>query len=302
MLSLDVSRAPKNLLLGTSSFSTDDWRGAFYPEDAKPAEYLAHYATQLPTVEIDATWYAAPSRETVAGWVRKTPPGFVFSAKVPREITHEKRLEGCEAEWARFLSVMEGLGDRRGPLLLQFPYVAKGKDADEYLTGDAFRARLARFLPQLSPDWQYVVEVRNEKWVAPPLLDLLRSRGVALALIDYYTMPGPEKLARLGNPMTANFGYVRFLGNHKQMDERVAQARAAEGRDRDWDRLVVDRTDETRRWAASIREWMRAADNFYVYFNNHFAGFAPGSVALFLKMWEEMEGETSMSHDAPGVE
>ena len=140
----------------------------FYPGDAKPGDYLAMYARQVRTVEIDATWYAMPSRETVAGWARRTPPGFVFSAQVPREITHEKGLEGCEAEWSRFLHAMEALGDKRGPLLFQFPYVAKGKDADEYRTADAFRARLAKFLPQIPADWPCVVEVRNEKWVAEP--------------------------------------------------------------------------------------------------------------------------------------
>lgn len=290
MLRLDVSHLPANLLVGTSSFSTADWCGAFYPERLPAHEFLAFYAKRLRTVEIDATWHAMPSARTVATWARRVPPRFVFSCKVPKEITHEKGLVGCEAEWTQFLRAMEALGEKRGPLLFQFPYVAKGRDANEWRTGDDFRARLARFIPSLPDGWRYVVEVRNEKWVGAPLLDLLRGRAIAFALIDYYTMPGPEALASRGDVLTAGFGYVRFLGNHRTMDEMVARARQEEGRTRDWDRLLVDRTEETRRWAGAIRRWLSAAESFYVYFNNHFAGFAPGSLDLFLRLWRETEG------------
>ncbi len=287
LLTIDTSPLPETVLVGTSSFSTEDWCGVFYPQDLRPGDYLSFYATQLRTVEIDATWYAMPSRETVAAWARKVPPGFVFSAKVPKEITHEKALENCDADWARFLSAMEALGDRRGPLLFQFPYVAKGKDADEYRTGDDFRRRLARFLPSLPRDWEYVVEVRNEKWIAPPLLDLLRSRGIALALVAYYTMPALDEMLRRADPVTADFLYVRFLGNHKSMDERVARLRAEGARARDWDAIAVDRTEEMRAWVRSIRELLGGGRVSYLYFNNHYAGFAPGSIARFLEVWQE---------------
>jgi uncharacterized protein YecE (DUF72 family) len=289
VLDLNFSALPEDLLVGTSSFGTDDWRGVFYPAGLAPAEYLRFYAARFATVEIDATWYSSPSRRTVEAWVQKVPDGFVFSAKVPRSITHDRYLEGCDEEWSRFLEAMDRLGEKRGPLLFQFPYVAKGKDAEEYRTGADFRRRLAAFLPKLPTSGQYVVEVRNEKWIADPLLDLLRAHNVALAFVHYYTMPTAASLLVRCDPVTADFAYIRFLGHHNEMDRKVAAARAEGARERDWERLIVDRTAETRAWIGPIRELLRRGRKTYVYFNNHFAGFAPGSIELFLKVWREMD-------------
>src|SRR5512135_678937 len=127
---------PPNLLVGTSSWSTRDWCGSFYPEDIDPAEMISYYSRQLPTVEIDSTWYSMPSRAMVDAWAARTPEGFIFSAKVPRVISHEKYLEGCEQDLGEFLKVISQLKEKLGPLILQFPYVAKGKDPHEYATGE----------------------------------------------------------------------------------------------------------------------------------------------------------------------
>ena len=87
------------LRIGASSWSAESWEGAFYPAGMHPADYLAHYAAHFDTVEIDATFYRTPTERMVDGWRDKTPPGFLFTAKVPRIITHEKLLEGCGDEY-----------------------------------------------------------------------------------------------------------------------------------------------------------------------------------------------------------
>ena len=127
-------RFPPNMLVGTSSWSSRDWCGSFYPESVDPGEMIRLYAGQLPTVEIDSTWYRIPDLKMIKSWKSRTPKGFVFSAKVPKVITHDKYLEDCETELKGFLSVMSGLDDKLGPLLLQFPYMAKGRDPQEYET------------------------------------------------------------------------------------------------------------------------------------------------------------------------
>ncbi|MFN0149697.1 MAG: DUF72 domain-containing protein [bacterium] len=289
MLEIDSSRAPANLLLGTSSFSSADWRGAFYPEGTKPADFLTHYAAQLRTVEIDATWHAMPARRTFEEWARKTPNAFVFALKVPKTITHEKYLEGCEDEWARFLDASDALGAKRGPLIFQFPYVAKGKDAEEYATGRDFVRRLEAFLPLVPREVAAAVEVRNEKWLTKPLLDCLRAHAVALVLVDYYTMPAPARLfaPSAPDPVTAPFCVVRFLGHHRDMDALVARLRAEKGKTREWDELVVDRSRETRAWIPAIQRLLERNLKVFAYFNNHYAGFAPGSIDLFLRLWRE---------------
>lgn len=289
MLALDLSPLPPGVRLGTSSFSAADWTGLVYPPGTRPGDYLVHYARLFPTVEIDATFYAVPSRPTVAGWTAKTPDGFTFSLKVPREITHERGLVDCREEWRRFLAALEPLGRKRGPLLFQFPYMARQADPREYETGDGFCARLAAFLPQLPADARAVVEVRNAKWLAPPLLDLLRERGVALALTAYYTMPGLAELLRGPDPLTGPFAYVRFLGDHRRMDALVAQARRERGKQREWDELLVDKQAELRGWVNALRAWAARGFEIYAYVNNHYAGCAPLTAAQIVAMWAGRE-------------
>ncbi len=286
-MDLDLSALPPGLRVGTSSFSSSDWRGSFYPAGMEPGEFLAHYARTFPTVEIDATWYAMPSKRTVEGWAQKVPQDFIFSLKVPKKITHELALENCSAEMNAFLRRLEPLGEKRGPLLLQFPYVAKGKDPHEYETGASFLDRLGRFLPQLPAGDSFVVEVRNAKWLAEPLFDLLRAHGATLAFTAYYTMPGPGRLFAGPDPVTGPFSYIRFLGNHRQMDKLVREAQEAGRREKQWGELLVDRSAQTRDWVALGRRMLERQDSVYAYFNNHFAGYAPGSIELFVRLWAE---------------
>jgi len=237
-------------------------------------------------VECDATFYRIPSAKTVDGWRDRTPKGFLFAAKMPQEITHERGLVDCAQPLGEFLAVMERLGDKLGPILAQFAYVAKGKDPDEYATGASFRNRLAAFLERWPEDRELAVEVRNAGWIAPPLLDLLRERNVTLALSAYFTMPQPEKLFGGPDPLTTDRTYVRFIGDHKRMDALVAGLKDAGERRGDWSATAVDRTAETRRWAAAIRG--RAKGPVLAYFNNHYAGFAPDSARLFRELWDRV--------------
>ena len=278
---------PANLRVGTSSWSSLDWRGSFYPESIEPSDMISVYAQKLSTVEIDSTWYHMPTRSMVDAWAARTPPGFIFSAKVPRVISHDKYLEDCEAELNQFVTAISRLGDKLGPLVLQFPYVAKGKDAEEYATGGKFLARLERFSELLPGEFQWAIEIRNSRWLRPELLALLRSRNISLVFIDYYTMDPLPKLAARNGIFTGPFVYIRFLGNHKQMDAAVQQARSEGTRDSDWSGLLVDRTEQMKFWIPAIRNVVARGIPTYIYFNNHYAGYAPGSVELFARLWNE---------------
>ncbi len=286
-LDLDLAGLPPQLHLGTSSFSSADWIGNFYPHGAKPADFLGHYASRLRTVEIDSTWHAMPAVRTVESWARRAPEGFIFSLKVPKTISHEHYLKGCEAEWNEFLRALEPLGEKRGPVVLQFPYISRSRAPEEWSSGEEFLRRLRDFLPTVPDDLRLVVEVRNAAWVEPPLLDLLRSKNVALALVEYYTMPsGPELLEKM-DAVTADFVYGRFLGHHREMDLLVAKAREEGTRKGDWESLIVDRREDTKRWIPTLQSLLGRNLDVFLYFNNHYAGFAPGSIELFLELWKE---------------
>ena len=279
------SQFPPNLLVGTSSWSSPDWCGTFYPDSTEPGEMIRIYASKLPTVEIDATWYRMPSRKMIETWKSKTPDGFIFSAKVPKVISHDKYLEGCEAELNQFVSVMSKLQEKLGPLILQFPYIAKGKDPEEYRSGADFIRRLKGFIDLLPREFKWGVEIRNSRWIQPPLLDILRSRDISLVFIDYYTMDPLPKLAQRSEIYTAPFVYVRFLGNRKEMDAAVKQAQEAGLRKRAFESLTKDRTAQMKAWIPPIKKLLANGIPVYVYFNNHYAGYAPGSVELFEKLF-----------------
>ena len=224
----------------------------------------------------------------VTGWRDRTPEGFVFAAKIPQTVTHKDLSDATFSDLERFLDVMRMLGPKLGPLLFQFPYVSKARAPEEYEGGEAFRARLSALIDRLPSDLAFAVEVRNEKWLAAPLFDLLRPRGIALAFIDYYTTPSMPRIAARPDAATAPFAYLRFLGNHREMDA-VVEAKAKEG-GRRWDSVVRDRTREMRTWVPVLRDLAGRAREVFVFFNNHYAGHAPGSIDLFRALWQETAG------------
>src|SRR6266851_2192206 len=164
--------------VGTSAFTAAGWEGTFYPKGLAAREQLTYYATQFDTVELDNTFYRTPAIATVQGWYAKTPPGFVFAAKVPQVITHEKVLVDCDAD-------------------------------------------LKRFLEKLPKGRQFAVEIRNKYWLDARFADLLREHGVALALIDQSWVPRPWEMKEKFDLITADFTYVRWLGDRKGIEEQT---------------------------------------------------------------------------------
>jgi uncharacterized protein YecE (DUF72 family) len=167
------------------------------------------------------------------------------------------------------------LEDRLGPLLLQFPYFSK----KAFARPEDFLARLVPFLEELPGGFKYALEVRNKCWVNPQLLDVLRKKGVALALIDHPWMTPIAQLMGKLDLITADFAYVRWLGDRKGIEEVTKH----------WDRIVVDREEEMRTWIPVIRQLLKRRIQVMGYFNNHYAGFGPGSIELFGKVWESMK-------------
>ncbi len=276
--------AVPKLRLGTSSWSSPDWVGPFYPEGTPPAEFIAQYAQYFDTVEVDSTYYRTPSPSMVKNWRERTPPGFVFAAKVPQVVTHEKVLQDCEAELKDFLEVMGGLGDKLGPLLFQFPYFNK----QAFARPEDFLVRLKPFLDRLPSGYRFAVEVRNKGWINEPLLDLLRSKQIALALIDHPWMTPVSQLAKKLDLVTADFSYVRFLGDRKGIEEKT----------KTWGKLIVSRESEMEAWVPEIQKLLKRLRVLYAYFNNHYAGFAPGSIALFHEIWRRREKAASRQGSA----
>jgi uncharacterized protein YecE (DUF72 family) len=259
------------LRIGTSAFTATGWEGSFYPAGMKPGDYLTYYATKFGTVEVDSTFYRTPAVSTVKGWANKTPDGFLFSLKVPQVITHEKILLDCEPEFKHFVNVADHLADKLGPMLLQFPYFNKMA----FKSGKEFLGRLEPFLKRLPTGHSFAVEIRNKNWLNKEFFDLLRAHKVGYALIDQAWMPRPSELFQKFDPITANFTYVRLLGDRKGIEKQT----------KIWDKVLVDRGQELFEWRDILIKVRKRGTEEFVYVNNHYAGHAPATVAEFLKLW-----------------
>ena len=270
---MDYPQIP-NLRLGTSSWSSQDWVGGFYPAGTAAADFISEYAKHFDTVEVDSTFYRTPSAAMVRNWRARTPAGFLVAAKFPQVITHEKVMVDCANELAEFLKTMDLLGDKLGPLLLQFPYFNK----QAFPQPRDFLARLAEFLEQLPGDRAYAIEIRNKYWINDRFLDVLRARNISLALIDHPWMTPVDQLVAKQDVVTADFAYLRWLGDRKGIEEKTLH----------WDTVIIDRTREMETWIPILRRLLKRGIRILGFFNNHYAGFAPGSIKLFYEVWERM--------------
>ena len=162
------------LFSGTSGFSYKQWKPGFYPADLKNADMLRYYATRLPSVEINNTFYRMPSKDLLAGWMAQTPETFALTLKAPQKITHVARLRDAGDTVEHFLRVAETLGSRLGCLLFQCP---------PNLRYD--RDRLEAFLATLpAGHHRFVMEFRHPSWDDPAVDDALAERGIARCVVD----------------------------------------------------------------------------------------------------------------------
>jgi uncharacterized protein YecE (DUF72 family) len=222
------------VLVGTSGWQYDDWRGPFYPAELPKRAWLRFLATRFPTVEINNSFYRLPSAEAFGRWRDETPEGFVVALKASRFITHIRRMRDCrdpvELLWNRSME----LGPRLGPVLFQFPP-----------RFPADLERLRGFLPVLPRGMRAAFEFRDPSWETDEVLEALDEAGAAFVLAD---RPG----ARVRDVVTGGWAYIRFH-----------QGRAlAPGYTR----------TKLRRWADRIRGF--PARDVFAYFNNDTGGAA----------------------------
>jgi len=190
------------IFVGTSGYSYKEWRGDFYPGDTQPDGYLAYYASRLPTVEINNTFYRFPSTKLLEGWAAQVPADFTFAVKAPGQITHQKRLKNV-GDLVRDLFVnLRTMGSKLGPVDFQLPPNFK-KDMP----------RLRDFLAAVPRDARAVMEFRHPSWFDDEVYATLKEFGVALCIAesDDLEAAGADK-DDLSAPLvaTTNWGYLRL--------------------------------------------------------------------------------------------
>jgi uncharacterized protein YecE (DUF72 family) len=224
--------------VGCSGWSYSHWREEVYPEGVQQRRWLEHYATLFDTVEVNATFYRLPRRETVAGWVERTPPDFLLAVKASRFLTHVRRLSDVGRGLERFYDRIAPLLDspKMGPVLWQLPETFHRDDE-----------RLAGALARL-PAGRHCFEFRHKSWFAPEVYELLREHGAALVIGDHPARPFQA------HELTADWTYVRFHSG-----SRGRRGNYSDG--------------ELETWARRIAAWRSRAE-VLAYFNNDWEGFA----------------------------
>lgn len=153
---------------GTSGFSYAAWKGPFYPSKISPKKMLAHYATRLGTVEINATFYKLPKPATFAEWAASVPGDFRFSLKLNRYITLSLKLSNAREALGGFFAASAPLGDKLGPLLVQLPEFFS---MDERALGD--------FLSAVPVGKRIAFEPQHPSWRTEAIYRLMRAHDVA---------------------------------------------------------------------------------------------------------------------------
>ena len=227
-----------NLHLGTSGWSYPGWRGRFYPPSLASRGWLPFYAETFNTVEINMTFYRLPKPEDLRRWADLTPPGFLFTLKANRQITHTQKLREAGHDVGFFYHLARNLGDKLGCILYQLPPAISRDDG-----------LLRDFLAVLSPEFRNVVEFRDPTWYASDVYGLLREHRATFCIVSSAKVPADAVV-------TTDTAYFRFHGltggyRHNYSDQ------------------------ELRDWAGVVRA-TGAAETF-AYFNNDYQAYAVGN-------------------------
>ncbi len=226
-----------HLYIGTSGIVVPGNKGTFPPEFQQTSR-LHYYGSLFNTVEINSCFYKVPRMSTFEHWSDDVPPGFRFTLKLFKEVTHVKELKTGLDCIAPFLNAAGGVGKKKGCLLIQFP----GKITLDYFTG------VERILEVLAEDeyvdgWPIAVEFRSSSWYVSETYELLNEHRASLVLHDI-------SKGRNMEPMKgADFIYLRFHG--PSGDYRGSYT----------DDFLAGKATE-------INGWISSGKDVYVYFNN----------------------------------
>jgi uncharacterized protein YecE (DUF72 family) len=180
------------ILVGTSGWSYKEWKGSFYPADLPADDMLRYYASRLPAVEINNSFYRIPKEKVLLDWAEQVPPEFRFVLKASRRITHINRLTDEDGTLGYFLRTANVLGEKLGPTLFQCPPSLR-KDM----------GRLRDFLALVPRTWRAALEFRHASWFDEEVYEALRPHDIALVAME-------EDEGSTPLVPTASWGYLRL--------------------------------------------------------------------------------------------
>ncbi|CAN5577619.1 DUF72 domain-containing protein [soil metagenome] len=257
------------VVVGMAGWVYPPWRGDFYPRGLVQKNELAYASTQVTSIELNSSFYALPTPSSWRTWRDATPQDFVFSVKAPKLITQMKRLRNVSTDVSDFFaSGLLALGPKLGAILwqlppdhaLDLPLLERFLDLLPHSTTEAVECathRSDRMIGREHLDTdadrpvRHALEVRHHSFATDAVLNLLTKHGIAAVLGD---SGGKWPVI---DQATAGFRYARL-----HADEAIYPGGCYEPADLD-------------RWAATIRNWVDAGQDAYVYFDNDAKTRAP---------------------------
>jgi len=252
-----IQLTTEQLFLGTSGWGYDEWLGVFYPSKLRKELMLPFLSEIFPTVEVNTSFYHLPSIKSVKKWARITQDDFIFAVKIPRTITHDKKLkEDWKNDLEAYLKIIgEGFGKKLGPSLLQLPPSFTASETD----------RLEDFLSEWPQEYQLSVEFRHKSWLIEgersPVFNLLDAYNVAYCIVSEPLLPP------IIGPRTASFAYIRWhgFGSNIWYDYNYSK-------------------EEIREWVPRVEQILSESKQVFGFWNNHYRGNAPTNCNEILQM------------------
>ncbi|SDH22553.1 Uncharacterized conserved protein YecE, DUF72 family [Dyadobacter soli] len=189
-------KVERKIHIGTSGWSYKHWKGIFYPENVKAAEYLTFYARHFPVSEINNSFYKLPTKEIVEKWIDLVPDGFLFCPKMSRYLSHLKKLHDPKEPLERFFNIFGPYKKHLGPILVQLP------------ANSRFQAEVAEAFYEETDSYEgfrFALEVRHPSWFSEESIGLMKKHGIALVFSQADRFPYHEEI-------TAKDIYLRFHG------------------------------------------------------------------------------------------
>ncbi|MBN1627524.1 MAG: DUF72 domain-containing protein [Deltaproteobacteria bacterium] len=238
------------ILIGTSGFYYDDWKGVFYPDDLPSREYLSYYSGRFKILELNFSYYKIPDARQSRQMIEKSEGRVQFTIKAFRQLTHEISERSVSEVLPLFLKGIAPFAEERrlGAVLLQFP------QSFHYTVENRF---YLKSLIEALANLPVAVEFRQKEWLRDSVYKALEDVKAAFVCVDE---PSLSSLMPPAAIATSDIGYIRFHGRNKK-DWYGTDSRTR------YDYLYSE--DELKEWVPKIRTLADSTKKMFVFFNNH---------------------------------
>jgi uncharacterized protein YecE (DUF72 family) len=237
--------------IGTSGWSYKHWKNDYYPSEVKQKNWLAYYASQFDTTEINSSFYRLPTAPTILQWMETVSEDFVFCPKMSRFLTHMKKLRDPEEPLQRFFGLFDTMQKQIGPVLIQLPSMV----AFNYEVANHF----FKLLYSLYRPYTFVVEIRHQSWLAEDSMTLMAKYEIGLVISQ------SENHFPYSEMITAKNIYIRFHGPGALYASSYSD-------------------EELAHYAQKCKHWVEEGHIIWAFFNNDIFGYAPRDALRFKTM------------------